>query len=177
MCWITFIFVLSLIEHVKGYFDQSVDIYKAPAVAQWILESAGREGHLLLEELAPVHKQCKVWKNVNLTSLSRFHKTTQWPVDYIFVKLNSHNCAASNSAFPLQLFFFDLCNSLSLFSPSSQLSDRPPRTSCQSINASLQWPDASMPMDRRSSPRYKRNLYTKPNHTLFFLLFYTSTQQ
>ena len=105
MCWITFIFVLSLIEHVKGYFDQSVDIYKAPAVAQWILESAGREGHLLLEELAPVHKQCKVWKNVNLTSLSRFHKTTQWPVDYIFVKLNSHNCAASNSAFPLQLFF------------------------------------------------------------------------
>jgi len=46
-------------EYSQGYFDQSVDIYKAPAVAQWILESAGREGHILLEELEPIHKQCK----------------------------------------------------------------------------------------------------------------------
>lgn len=46
-------------EYSQGYFDQSVDIYKAPAVAQWILESAGREGQVLLEELAPVHAQCK----------------------------------------------------------------------------------------------------------------------
>ena len=44
----------------KGYFDQSVDIYKAPAVAQWILESAGREGQVLLEQLNPIHQQCKV---------------------------------------------------------------------------------------------------------------------
>jgi len=46
-------------EYSQGYFDQSVDIYKAPAVAQWILESAGREGQILLQQLEPIHKQCK----------------------------------------------------------------------------------------------------------------------
>ena len=47
-------------EFAQGYFDQSVDIYKAPAVAQWILEWAGSEGHALLRELEPIHMQCKV---------------------------------------------------------------------------------------------------------------------
>jgi glycoprotein-mannosyl O6-kinase len=46
-------------EYSQGYFDQSVDIYKAPAVAQWILESAGSEGQVLLEQLNPIHQQCK----------------------------------------------------------------------------------------------------------------------
>jgi glycoprotein-mannosyl O6-kinase len=46
-------------EYSQGYFDQSVDIYKAPAVAQWILESAGRDGQILLQQLEPIHKQCK----------------------------------------------------------------------------------------------------------------------
>jgi len=46
-------------EFSQGYFDQSVDIYKAPAVAQWILEWAGREGQDLLRFLEPIHKRCK----------------------------------------------------------------------------------------------------------------------
>ena len=59
-CLPIFLLEYSYLTIKKGYFDQSVDIYKAPAVAQWILESAGREGHILLEELEPIHKQCKV---------------------------------------------------------------------------------------------------------------------
>lgn len=46
-------------EFSQGYFDQSVDIYKAPAVAQWVLEWAGREGQELLRDLEPIHRQCK----------------------------------------------------------------------------------------------------------------------
>ena len=47
-------------EFSQGYFDQSVDIYKAPAVAHWILEWAGQEGIDLLRSLEPIHNQCKV---------------------------------------------------------------------------------------------------------------------
>ena len=107
-------------------------------------------------------------------TFSQNHSVARW---LHFCEIEFPQLRSIELGVPTPTFFFDLCNSLSLFSPSSQLSDRPPRISCQSINASLQWPDASMPMDRRSSPRYKVNLYTKPNHTLFFLLFYTSTQQ
>ena len=63
---------MNLFNIIKGYFDQSVDIYKAPAVAQWILESAGREGQILLQQLEPIHKQCKVLFHSIRTSTSKF---------------------------------------------------------------------------------------------------------
>jgi len=46
-------------EFSQGYFDQSVDIYKAPAVAHWILEWAGQDGIDLLTSLESIHNQCK----------------------------------------------------------------------------------------------------------------------
>jgi glycoprotein-mannosyl O6-kinase len=46
-------------EYSQGFFDQSVDIFKAPAVAKWILESAGQDGRVLLHELDDVHERCK----------------------------------------------------------------------------------------------------------------------
>ena len=49
-------------EFSQGYFDQSVDIYKAPAVAHWILEWAGQDGIDLLTSLESIHNQCKVKK-------------------------------------------------------------------------------------------------------------------
>lgn len=55
-------------EFSQGYFDQSVDIYKAPAVAHWILEWAGQDGIDLLKSLESIHNQCKVKKIVNSTN-------------------------------------------------------------------------------------------------------------
>ena len=56
-------------EFSQGYFDQSVDIYKAPAVAHWILEWAGQDGIDLLKSLESIHNQCKV-KNSKQTIIS-----------------------------------------------------------------------------------------------------------
>lgn len=46
-------------EFSQGFFDESVDIYKVPSLAQWILEWAGEDGRELLLLLDPLHRRCK----------------------------------------------------------------------------------------------------------------------